>query len=201
MEGKKWMRLHFSGFLHWAAPKPCSSSSHCTLLTSNIPLLPILSLFNPWGCQLGTTELLHDRLLRTYALTFWTPCPGQAEVVSPRFAQGLRALSAFYFVHPPCAPHLCNCAPMLYMHYLLKKGSVPRACMCHLCSTLSANNCAICLQNCVSCPRNCAQLFQLFKLSASRMCLLWTWQVLQQKQKCGCFSWHTVGDCLTCLRE
>ena len=46
--------------------------------------------------------------IRTYALTFWTMCPaGQPELVSPRFAQGLSLpLSAFYFVHPHCAPHL-----------------------------------------------------------------------------------------------
>ena len=130
--------------------------AHCTLLTSNIPLLPILSLFNPWGCQLGTTELLHDRPLRTYALTFWTPCPGQAEVVSPRFAQGLRALSAFYFVHRPCAPHLCNCA-LAHLHPGLESAIYVLLCprtivpfVCRIVSVVHAivHNCFSCL----SCP-------------------------------------------------
>ena len=52
--------------------------------------------------------------IRTYALTFWTMCPGQAEVMSPRFAQGLRALSAFYFVHPPCAQCTLVCTNSVY---------------------------------------------------------------------------------------
>ena len=127
------------------------------------------------------------------------PWPGRGGV--PQVCPGLEGAISILLCPPTMCTtlvHLCTCAPMLYMHYLLKKGSVPRTWKCHLCSILSANNCAICLQNCVSCPRKCAQLCQL---SASRMCLLWTWQVLQQKQKCGCFSWHTVGDCFTCLRE
>ena len=129
MGGKKWMRLHFSSFLHCCS-KPCSSSCRCTWLPSNIYgcflwnivtfhltsgwchlndfLLPVWS-STPWTC--------------TYALTFSTMCPGQAEVVSPRLAQGLRPLSAFYFVHQQT---MCTTLESQYtgVRYMLKKGSV-----------------------------------------------------------------------------
>lgn len=128
MGGKKWMRLHFSSFLHCCS-KPCSSSCRCTWLPSNIYgcflwnivtfhltsgwchlndfLLPVWS-STPWTC--------------TYALTFSTMCPGQAEVVSPRLAQGLRPLSAFYFVHQQtmCVHH--TCVPILVCAIYAEEG-------------------------------------------------------------------------------
>ena len=198
MGGKKWMRLHFSSFLHCCS-KPCSSSCRCTWLPSNIYgcflwnivtfhltsgwchlndfLLPVWS-STPWTC--------------TYALTFSTMCPGQAEVVSPRLAQGLRPLSAFYFVHRPCAPHLSTCVLVHQCYTCIicwRREVCPgleSAIYVLFCPRTIVPFVRTIVCKCVSCPRKCAQLCQL---SASRMCLLWTWQVLQQKQKCGCFRW------------
>ena len=168
MGGKKWMRLHFSSFLHCCS-KPCSSSCRCTWLPSNI-----------YGCFLWNIVTFHltsgwCHLNDFSCMIFYpldlhlcsdlfdnVPWPGGGGV--PQVSPGLEAAISILLCPPTMCTtlvHLCTCAPMLYMHYLLKKGSVPRTWKCHLCSILSTNNCAIC-------PHNCVQMCQL----SAQMCTI-----------------------------
>ena len=139
MGGKEVDETALLRLLALSCTKPSSSSSPCTSLSWNIPLW---SLF----CQLGTTDLLHDRLLLgdphlCSDLLDAVPWPGRGGV--PQVRPGLEGAISILLCPPTmctkhtcldqfCVPHFCTnmckctCLPIL-AHHMLKKASVPQS--------------------------------------------------------------------------
>ena len=126
MGGKKWMRLHFSSFLHCCS-KPCSSSCRCTWLPSNI-----------YGCFLWNIVTFHltsgwCHLNDFSCMIFYpldlhlcsdlfdnVPWPGGGGV--PQVSPGLEAAISILLCPP--TNHATLASQYSCVRYMLKKGSV-----------------------------------------------------------------------------